>query len=131
MNFVQVPPVDLRTLLPNLPPAEAQPEHDDCFDLVSKFLVYPPESRLRAGDALAHPLFARGLPLLLPQSYPREGLPAASMDSWEGRSLADVLAPYLPRPSSREGSYDDVHNQEDGSGNVGNTTCVYEYESLG
>ncbi|KAI0673836.1 kinase-like protein [Trametes maxima] len=110
VTFIQVPPVDLHKLLPNLPAIEVQPEHDLCLDLVRKLLVYPPESRLRAKDALSHPIFERGLPLLLPTGYPRDGLPQGSIEVWQDRTLVDVLSQYLPRPSP--GFDDDPHNQE-------------------
>ncbi|KAI0640131.1 kinase-like protein [Trametes polyzona] len=117
VTFVQVPAVDLRRLLPNLPPEGTQPDRDDCLDLVSKLLVYPPESRLRASDALSHPLFGRGLPLLLPQEYPRDGSPDTAIDVWDDRTLAEVLKPYLPQPPprspSREPDEEDPPNQED------------------
>ncbi|EIW64468.1 kinase-like protein [Trametes versicolor FP-101664 SS1] len=104
LNFVEVPPVDLRELLPNLPPNEEPPEREDCLNLLSRLLAYPPESRLRAQDALAHPLFARGLPLRLPREFPREGLPSAFSEDREGATLAGILAHYLPERSSRQGS---------------------------
>ncbi len=96
LNFVDVPAVDLRGLLPNLPPDEGPPEREDCLNFLSQLLVYPPESRLRARDALAHPLFTRGVPLRLPQEFPREGLPAAFSEDREGDTLAGILAHYLP-----------------------------------
>ncbi|KAH9854280.1 kinase-like protein [Lenzites betulinus] len=117
VNFIQVPPVDVATLLPNLP-LEGLPEREDCLDLISQLLVYPPESRLCATDALGHPLFQRGFPLLLPHGYPQADLPEDATDVWQGRVLADVLAPYLPRPAPRSTpgseSDDDSQKQEDG-----------------
>ncbi|KAI0354667.1 kinase-like protein [Trametes cingulata] len=112
VTFVQVPPVELRRLLPNLPPEETRPEHDDCLDLVSRLLVYPPESRLRADDALSHPLFHRGIPLLVPVGYPKDHLPASASERWEGRAFADILLRYLPRPSSDPGTDSDPDDQE-------------------
>ncbi|KAI0652787.1 kinase-like protein [Cubamyces menziesii] len=106
VTFVQVPPVDVRRLLPNLPPADTQPEHDDCFDLISKLLVYPPDLRLRAADALLHPLFTRGLPLLLPPNYPREQIGGFTVAEWHGHTLGEILAPYLPTPLSDPGGDD-------------------------
>ncbi|KAI0334016.1 kinase-like protein [Cubamyces sp. BRFM 1775] len=104
VTFVQVPPVDVRRLLPNLPPADTQPEHNDCFDFIAKLLVYPPNSRLRAADALRHPLFTRGLPLLLPSSYPRDQVGDLTIADWRGRTLQEVLSPYLPSPLSDSGN---------------------------
>ncbi|KAI0714785.1 kinase-like protein [Earliella scabrosa] len=96
VTFVQVPPVDLLTLLPNLPPADTQPEHAQCLDLVSRLLVYPPERRLRPAFALKHGLFATGLPLLLPVGYPADDGPGKHL--WGSRRLADVLSQYLSSP---------------------------------
>ncbi|KAI0368917.1 kinase-like protein, partial [Pilatotrama ljubarskyi] len=111
VTFVQVPPVELKRLLPNLPPDETQPEHDDCLDLVSKLLVYPPESRLRADEAVCHPLFGRGVPLLVPAGYPKDHLLASATESWEGRTLADLLPRYLPSNSIDPDA--DPQDQED------------------
>ncbi|KAI9066459.1 kinase-like protein [Trametes sanguinea] len=96
VTFIQVPPVDLRRLLPNLPPQETICEHNDCLDLVSKFLVYPPESRLKATDASLHPFFKRGVPLLLPRGYPRDNLDNHAVETWNGCDLPNILASYLP-----------------------------------
>ncbi|KAI8990649.1 kinase-like protein [Trametes punicea] len=96
VTFVQVPAVDMERLLPNLPPDGTHRERDDFLDLLSKFLVYPPESRLRAGDALSHPLFGHGLPLLLPRAYPRDRVAENAVEEWEGRLLSEVLSRYLP-----------------------------------
>ncbi|CDO73403.1 hypothetical protein BN946_scf185013.g37 [Trametes cinnabarina] len=102
VTFVQVPSVDLRRLLPNLPPEEFQPEHEDCVDLVSKLLVYPPESRLKAQDALSHPLFKRGTPLLLPRGYLRDNaMGEHAVEEWQGRELVDILSRFLPSPRSQ------------------------------
>ncbi|KAI0652570.1 kinase-like protein [Trametes meyenii] len=109
VTFIQVPPADLCGLLPNLPAEDTQLERDDCLDLVRKLAVYPPELRLRAIDALSHPLFERGLPLLLPEGYPKDSLPQAASEDWEGHTLADMLSQYLPHRSS--GSDDRPRNQ--------------------
>ena len=98
VNFVQVPPADLRKLLPNLPVAETQPEHDDCFDLVSKLLVYPPGSRLQARDAVMHSMFTRGLPVMLPNEL--EPHRKSVGDPIGGRSLGERLACYMEGSAS-------------------------------
>ncbi|KAI1790909.1 kinase-like protein [Ganoderma leucocontextum] len=72
VTFVEVLPVDLIGLLPNLPPLEIAREREDTLDLARKLLTYEPESRLRAEDALEHPFFKRGVPLLLPQGHGEE-----------------------------------------------------------
>lgn len=82
MNFIVVPPVQLATLLPNLPnnpwsentgekvcdhfPADEM--EASALDLVLRFLVYPTARRLKAVDALSHPWF--GGDVLLPETYP-------------------------------------------------------------
>ena len=93
VTFVQVPPVDLQTLLPNLPPMETQPDRSDCLNLVSRFLVYPPASRMRADAALAEPLFKRGVPYLLPFGSCAGG--EETSNQYHGQSLATLLACYL------------------------------------
>ncbi|KAI0830884.1 kinase-like protein [Trametes gibbosa] len=113
VNFVQVPPVDIAKLLPNLPPEGPESERKNCLDLISRFLVYPPESRIRVSQALGHTLFQRGLPLLLPPGYPRDGLPESATEKWEHRALMDVLALYLPQiHDARQDSEEDKGNQE-------------------
>ena len=88
MTFVEVPPADLPKLLPNLPPAEMMsPERQDSFDLVTRLLTYEPTARLPAAHALGHPLFRRGLPLVLP--------PSLGGKPWQGRSLANVISQYI------------------------------------
>ena len=94
VKFVEVPAVDLQHLLPNLPTDETQADRYDCLDLLSKMLVYPPESRLRAQAALAHPLFSRGLPLLLPPGYLVDTRTVETQ--FERRSLPEILARLLP-----------------------------------
>ncbi|RPD64656.1 kinase-like protein [Lentinus tigrinus ALCF2SS1-7] len=93
VTFVQVPPVDLTKLLPNLPPPEAEPDRQGCLDLVRKLLVYPPEERLSAGEALKHQFFRNGVPLLLPTNYPRTD--GQGTTEWNGKGLADVQSQYL------------------------------------
>lgn len=93
VTFVQVPPADLRKLLPNLPASDIQPEHKDCLDLLEQLLVYPPDQRLHAADALKHELFESGLPFLLPLGYPIGN--SRGKETWGGRGLADILSQYL------------------------------------
>ena len=89
VRFLEVLPVNLPNLLPNLPQAGTQPEHDDCLDLLSRLLAYPPGSRMHAKDAMAHGLFTRGLPLLLPPRYPTTG--GAAVTEYHGRLLPHLL----------------------------------------
>ena len=87
MTFVEVPPVDLAWLLPNLPPIGTGREREDTLDLVKKLLAYEPEWRLRAVDALKDPFFTHGAPLLLPQCVRDE--------AGDGHRLANVISHYL------------------------------------
>ena len=90
VKFFEVPPVNLPSVLPNLPMAGTQPERDDCLDLLSRLLVYPPGSRMCAKDAVAHALFTRGLPLLLPPGYAAWG--STPVAEYQERSLSHILA---------------------------------------
>lgn len=93
VTFNEVPAVQLDTRLPNLPcPSDVMRTH--AIDLVSKLLVYPPESRLSAQDALSHPfLTCDEVPLLLPPGYPLgEGQEGRQVQvEWEGLSLRDLV----------------------------------------
>ena len=62
-------------------------EREDTLDLVKKLLTYEPERRLRAADALKHPFFERGVPLLLPLDTGDE--------AGNGRGLVNVISHYL------------------------------------
>ncbi|KAI0936884.1 hypothetical protein AcV5_004914 [Taiwanofungus camphoratus] len=109
VTFLVVPPVDLQTLLPNLPFGDSQSKHGTlsgaarhpCIDLVECLLAYPPSMRLRVSEALAHPWFAEAAPLLLPEGCPAAtGLRCATL--WEGRTLRDLLSLHLyPTNSGR------------------------------
>ncbi|KAI0094162.1 kinase-like domain-containing protein [Irpex rosettiformis] len=81
LTFQTACPVNLQTLLPNLPPhsistaTEDQPSHfpprtptNSAVDFLWRFLVYPPEHRMNPTDALNHPWLHDG-PLLLPTGY--------------------------------------------------------------
>ena len=63
------------------------PEREDALILVKNLLTYEPELRLRAADALKHPFFKRGVPLLLPQG--------SGDEPGDGRGLASVISHYL------------------------------------
>ncbi|KAF8707322.1 hypothetical protein AX14_013616 [Amanita brunnescens Koide BX004] len=93
VTFNTVPAVQLDTRLPNLP-RHPEAVRTRAIDLVSKLLVYPPESRLGAQDALSHPfLTCNEIPLLLPPAYPlRGGQEGRQVQvEWEGLSLGDLL----------------------------------------
>nr|VWP02446.1 N/A [Ganoderma boninense] len=87
VTFVGVPPADLAGLLPNLPPIQTGREREDVLDLVRKLLTYEPERRLRATDALKHPFFKHGAPLLLPQCVKDE--------AGKGHGLGNVISNYV------------------------------------
>ncbi|TBU26870.1 kinase-like protein [Dichomitus squalens] len=87
VTFIEVPPADLSKLLPNLPSEGRYQESEDSFDLLTRLLTYEPVMRLPAADALGHPFFKRGLPLVLPQGQGGK--------TWQGRGLADVISQYI------------------------------------
>ncbi|TDL26417.1 kinase-like protein [Rickenella mellea] len=75
VEFRVVPSIDLREALPNMPDDvlavgsdhyPPQQVHPTPLDLAQRLLVYPPEQRLKAIDALRHPWFKHGAPPLLP-----------------------------------------------------------------
>ena len=78
ITFQSVPAANLSTLLPNLPQGPSLPYEGSHFppsamvasplDLIQRFLVYPPDRRLKAFDALQHPWFSQGT-LILPEGY--------------------------------------------------------------
>lgn len=113
VEFTVVPPIPLAPLLPNLPddppsqdelvdvdgqvhgmPLTANPMRPSALDLVSRFLVYPSETRLKAAEALLHPWFSQKI--LVPEGYPvlsQEG----RVEEIEGRSLGFWLGFLLGR----------------------------------
>ncbi|KAF8893665.1 hypothetical protein CPB84DRAFT_1308681 [Gymnopilus junonius] len=69
------------------------------INLIRSFLSYPSSSRLRAEDAMRHPLFVipdPQHPLLLPEGYALERNQGWLRDvvvyEWEGRTVGDVVA---------------------------------------
>ncbi|KAI0275240.1 kinase-like domain-containing protein [Gloeopeniophorella convolvens] len=107
INFMDAPGVHLQTLLSHidLPPPDRPPSHSPpteqvptALDFVQRFLVYPPESRLKAADALRHPWLMDEGPLVLPSSVLRAGdaeLGASSLraDRTAGQWLKMFFAP--------------------------------------
>ena len=119
VEFIEVPAIDLTTLLPNLPPStthlsppEVPTSHSPPpemlptpFDLLRRLLVYPPANRIKASAALMHPWFSGGLGLLLPAGYPAEDLMNKGrivMNSWEGKTIGDLLKVCLPHIANEE-----------------------------
>jgi len=99
VSFQEVPPIDLVPHLPNIPPGDHPaftgfhllpgPMTSSPVDLIYRLLVYPPEQRLRADDALRHPWFA-SQPLLMPDDY--SGMTTSTRCQSSDRSLGDMLA---------------------------------------
>ena len=104
VTFNEAPAIQLDTLLPNLP-CQSDAMRIHAIDLISKLLVYPPESRLSAQDALSHPfLTCDEVPLLLPPGYPlREGQAGRQVQvEWEeGLSLSDLVKDVLALDNER------------------------------
>ncbi|KAF5385219.1 hypothetical protein D9615_000998 [Tricholomella constricta] len=102
VEFTVVPTVQLAPLLPNLPERDDEEElvlgnvhfpaeetvRSSALDLVSRFLVYPSENRLKATRALGHPWFKDDI--LVPAGYPP--VPGkTSVREVEGKSLSQWL----------------------------------------
>jgi hypothetical protein len=77
INFVDSPGVHLSTLLPHLivPPPHGAPVHrlpaeqeSTAVDLLQRFLIYPPDLRFSAQEALKHPWLLSDGPLVLPRA---------------------------------------------------------------
>lgn len=84
MTFSVVPPVDLASLLPHLPPETASVSPP--LDLIRQLLVYPPSDRLAAADALQHSWFVADPALLVPTVLSDESTDPASL-LWHDKSL--------------------------------------------
>ncbi|THH11047.1 hypothetical protein EW145_g898 [Phellinidium pouzarii] len=94
VEFKVVPSVDLLPYMPNLPfgtgstgSAHAPPTIiiPSPLDLIHRLLVYPPETRIKASDALMHPWFlsAHDVPLILPTDHPQARKDASPGNTWE------------------------------------------------
>jgi len=93
--------VHLSTLLPHLdaplpqgnqvhfPPREQQPT---VVDLLQRLLVYPPDSRFKAADALTHPWLLSDAPLVLPHAVvSRDDMPAYAAEFRNGKTAGEWL----------------------------------------
>jgi hypothetical protein len=79
------------------------------FDLLHRLLVYPPQNRLRATDALRHPWFVAEPGVLLPGGYPAEwagddgeegGSGGGRVGAvWDGKPLGELMRVCLPHRS--------------------------------
>jgi len=118
INFIDSPGVHLSTLLPHFkgprlyekqahfPPADPEPT---ALDLIHRLLVYPPDSRFRAADALKHPWLLGDAPLVLPQvALASDSVPACAAEVRDGRTAGEWLRVFLtPSPRSRSKAVDD------------------------
>lgn len=114
INFIDSPGVHLSTLLPHfkgsclsekqthIPPADLEPT---ALDLIHRLLVYPPDSRFRAADALKHPWLSGDALLVLPQVVlASDSVPACAAEVRDGRTAGEWLRVFLtpsPRPRSK------------------------------
>ncbi|TCD63501.1 hypothetical protein EIP91_005334 [Steccherinum ochraceum] len=124
VSFQEVPPIDLKTILPNKllgshpvftgshsPPAEAS---DSPIDLMYRLLLYPPEHRLQAKNAMQHPWFTSGA-LVLPRDYPADLGGSVVRDS--RTNLADILAVFIAgNDEAPSGVYENFQDEEDYAG---------------
>lgn len=95
----------LSTLLPHLgaplphgnqaqiPPTEQQPT---VVDLLQRLLVYPPELRVKAADALMHPWLTSDAPIVLPRAVVlSENMPTYTAELRNGKSAGEWLQSFL------------------------------------
>ena len=105
INFIDSPGVHLSTLLPHLgapfqhgnqvhfPRREQQPT---VIDLLQRLLVYPPDSRLKAADALVHPWLLSDAPLVLPRAAVlSDNMPTYAAESRNGKGAGEWLRLFL------------------------------------
>jgi cyclin-dependent kinase 8/11 len=118
INFIDAPGVPLSTLLPHskgsrlyekqahFPPADPEPT---ALDLIHRLLVYPPESRFRAADALRHAWLLDDPPLVLPQAaLASDVVPACAAEVRDGRTAGEWLRAFLTSsPRQRREAVDD------------------------
>ncbi|KIJ66610.1 hypothetical protein HYDPIDRAFT_26943 [Hydnomerulius pinastri MD-312] len=106
VTFVDAEAMDLGLLLPNLPPSISKlpmetkthappPEMiPSPLDLIHRFLVYEPSTRLRPSDASNHPWFTSNPGLVLPDdcTLPLSQLTnITSTSTWDNQTLGDLL----------------------------------------
>jgi cyclin-dependent kinase 8/11 len=96
--------VHLSTLLPHLgaplshgnqvhPLREQQP---NVVDLLQRLLIYPPDSRFKAADALMHPWLLSDAPLVLPRvTVLNDNMPAYAAELRDGKSAGEWLGLFL------------------------------------
>jgi serine/threonine protein kinase len=77
----------------HFPPREQQPT---AVDLLQRLLVYPPDSRFKAADALMHPWLLRDAPLILPRATVMgDNMPAYTAELRDGRTAGGWLKLFL------------------------------------
>ncbi len=73
----------------HLPPTEQRPT---VVDLLQRLLVYPPDSRFKAADALMHPWLLSDVPLILPRAAVlHENMPAYAAELHNGKTAGEWL----------------------------------------
>jgi serine/threonine protein kinase len=117
LQFQVMPPDNLDSHLPNLPaftrPSASSGTHytyphsasDSALGLIQKLLVCDPSRRPTAAEALEHPWFNDGIPLILPRGHNGAGIYIPDTDKvrrniqveWEGMDLGKILKPAIDR----------------------------------
>ena len=90
-------------MLPSATTSTSDLPTNSVLNLLQRFLLYPPSSRIRAQDALHHPWFTNeDSVLLLPKGYNLENEQhhlKTVVDEWQGKSLEEWLHLILPANS--------------------------------
>ena len=77
----------------HFPPREQQPT---AVDLLQRLLVYPPDSRFKAADALMHPWLLSDAPLILPRATVMgDNMPEYTAELRDGRTAGEWLKLFL------------------------------------
>jgi len=90
----------------HFPPANPEPT---ALDLLQRLLVYPPDSRFKAADALKHPWLSGDGPLVLPRAaLASDDVPTYAAEVRDGRTAGEWLRVFLtPNPQSRSKAVSD------------------------
>ena len=65
-------------------------------DLLQRLLIYPPDSRFKAADALMHPWLLSDAPLVLPRAAGlSDNMPAYATELRNGKSAGEWLKLFL------------------------------------
>ncbi|KAJ7593220.1 kinase-like domain-containing protein [Mycena floridula] len=89
VEFNIVPPVDLKSLLPNLPSSA------DPFSILQSLLRYPPSGRLTPREAMAQAWFKGDV--LVPAGFPDSESVRQLVTEWSGMNLGQLLVWALGR----------------------------------